>query len=334
MTSLPATLSLDLDDKWAYVRTHGDPRWQEYPTYLPEVAPRIVDFLAARDLRLTAFVVGCDAERATAQPALNLLVSAGHEIGNHSKNHYPWLRSLPEDEIVHEVVEAELAIENATGVRCRGFRAPGFSGSPSVHQVLASRGYDYDASSFPTFLGPLARIYCRLTASLWRGDDDPRRSLFGGWRDGMAPLKPHLLGAGADAIVEIPVTTAPILRAPFHMTYLLFLRQKAGSAWRSYLRLALALCAARGVAPSMLLHPLDFLGCEDEPDLAFFPGMKLPRAAKLAVVDETLDRIGARHRIATLGDAAEQVRRSAGLVRAEDLAEEPAIAAAAAASGR
>ena len=32
--------------------------------------------------------------------------------------------------------------------------------------MLARRGYQYDASTFPTFLGPLARMYYFLTARL------------------------------------------------------------------------------------------------------------------------------------------------------------------------
>jgi len=42
-------LSLDLDNKWSYLRTHGVDSWQTYPSYLDTVAPRIVDFCAQRD---------------------------------------------------------------------------------------------------------------------------------------------------------------------------------------------------------------------------------------------------------------------------------------------
>jgi hypothetical protein len=307
MSRQPASLSLDLDDKWAYLRTHGDAEWKRYPSYLPAVMPRILDFLAERELPMTVFVVGRDAERRENRACLEQIAAAGHELGNHSMNHYPWLQTLPADEIAHEVVEAELAIESATGARTRGFRAPGFSGSSEVRRVLASRGYAYDASAFPTFLGPLARTYCRLTSAIQRRSGDPRDKLFGSWREGLAPLKPHVLQGTCEGLVEIPVTTMPLLRLPFHMTYLLFLRQKLGPLWRAYFRLALTLCRMRGVAPSMLLHPLDFLGSEDEPELSFFPGMKLARADKLAVVDEALQLISARWHIVALCEAAAAV---------------------------
>ena len=41
-----------------------------------------------------------------------------------------------------------------------------------------------------------------------------------------------------------------------------------------------------GTNPSLLLHPLDFMGREDCPALAFFPGMDLARDA------EARDRLG------------------------------------------
>ncbi len=34
------------------------------------------------------------------------------------------------------------------------------------------------------------------------------------------------------------------------------------------------MCRLRGVEPSVLLHPLDFLGANDIDSLAFFPGMR------------------------------------------------------------
>ena len=40
------------------------------------------------------------------------------------------------------------------------------------------------------------------------------------------------------------------------------------------------MCRIRGVEPSLLLHPLDFLGADDDADLAFFPAMDLPGEKK------------------------------------------------------
>ena len=56
-----ASLSLDLDNQWSYMKTHGDRGWESFPTYLPLVIPRILDFLAGRHLTISFFVVGQDA---------------------------------------------------------------------------------------------------------------------------------------------------------------------------------------------------------------------------------------------------------------------------------
>ena len=91
MTKPIASLSLDLDNKWSYMKTHGDPGWEQYPTYLDIVVPRFLDFLAERDLSITVFIVGKDASLEKNEQALASISASGHEIGNHSFNHEPWL---------------------------------------------------------------------------------------------------------------------------------------------------------------------------------------------------------------------------------------------------
>ena len=56
-----ASLSLDLDNKWSYLKTHGDPGWESFPSYLDTVVPRVLQFLEERNLTITFFVVGQDA---------------------------------------------------------------------------------------------------------------------------------------------------------------------------------------------------------------------------------------------------------------------------------
>src|SRR3954471_11929964 len=90
-----ASLSLDLDNQWSYMKTHGDAGWQSFPSYLDIVVPRVLDFLKERnDLAITFFIVGQDAALPKNREALAALASAAggrHEIGNHSFNHEPWL---------------------------------------------------------------------------------------------------------------------------------------------------------------------------------------------------------------------------------------------------
>jgi hypothetical protein len=80
----------------------------------------------------------------------------------------------------------------------------------------------------------------------------------------------------------------PLFKVPIHVSYVLYLAQYSRALARAYFQAALALCRATGTRPSLLLHPLDFLGGDDEPDLAFFPAMGLKGGPKLEVVSDCL----------------------------------------------
>jgi peptidoglycan-N-acetylglucosamine deacetylase len=311
----PASLSLDLDNQWSYMKTHGDRGWESFPTYLPLVIPRILDFLAGRGLTISCFVVGQDAALETNHEALRALALAGHEIGNHSFHHQPWLHLYSEAEIEAEFASAEAAIEAATGQRPVGFRGPGFSLSAATLRVLARRGYRYDASTFPTFLGPLARAYYFMTARLSAEEKRQRGALFGTLREGLRPNRPYRWALEDGELVEIPVTTLPLLRAPIHVSYLVYLSGYSPALASAYFATALRLCRMSGTQPSLLLHSLDFLGHEDVEELAFFPGMSLSAERKLAVVGNAVDQLAAHFRVLTLEQHAREAAADGRLRR-------------------
>lgn len=287
-----ASLSLDLDNQWSYLKTHGDAGWESFPSYLNLVVPRVLDFLRERTLTITFFIVGQDAALEKNAEALRSIAAAGHEIGNHSFHHEPWLHLYTEAQIEAEIAQAEAAIEGATGERPRGFRGPGFSLSEAVLRVLERRGYVYDASTFPTFLGPLARAYYFMTAKLSREEMERRRALFGTFSEGLRPLRPYRWSLDDHrSLIEIPVTTLPVLRVPIHASYVLYLSSYSTALARLYFRTAVRLCRMTGTPVSLLLHPLDFLGAEDVRELSFFPGMNLGAERKLALVSEVIEML-------------------------------------------
>lgn len=320
MSQMIASLSLDLDNKWSYLKTHGDRGWEEFPSYLDGIVPRFLELLNKLDLRITVFVVGQDAALAKNRSALATIAAAGHEIANHSFHHEPWLHLYSPEEIEAEISSAEEAIADATGVVPSGFRGPGYSLSPAVVQCLIRRSYRYDASTLPTVIGPLARAYYFLHARLSSSQKHERKRLFGNWSDGFKPLRPFWWQFGksrgaiaGQRLLEIPVTTLPVFRVPIHFSYLLFLRQKSTAAAWAYWRLAMTTCRVFGVEPSLLLHPLDLLGGDEEADLSFFPGMKLPTAEKTAFVRQLLADFAQRFRIVTVGEHAEHISARANL---------------------
>ena len=299
-----ASLSLDLDNKWSYLKTHGDPGWENFPSYLDTVVPRFVELLRSLDLMITVFVVGQDAALEKNLASLRMLAGEGHEIGNHSFRHEPWLHLYDAEAISAELQATEEHLQRATGQRPVGFRGPGFSVSATVLEILARRGYQYDASTFPTFLGPLARAYYFLSTRLEAGEKDRRKRLFGRFSEGFRPVKPYRWAVDGRELIEIPVTTMPILRLPIHVSYLLYLAKFSRRLALGYFRSALELCRATGVPPSLLLHPLDLLDTTDAPELAFFPAMGMPAEKKRPFVAEVLRLLCDRYRIVPLREHA------------------------------
>ncbi len=309
-----ASISLDLDNQWSYMKTHGDPGWETYPSYLDVVVPRVLDFLRGWDVQITFFIVGKDAAIPKHREVLESIALAGHEIGNHSYHHDPWLHLYSEEQIETELALAEEHIERSTGYHPVGFRGPGYSLSPTTLRVLERRGYLYDASTLPTFLSPLARAYYFMTTTLTREEKHQRSQLFGKFSDGFRSLRPYrwLVENGGEyrELIEIPVTTMPFVKLPIHLSYVIYISKFSKRAAISYFKIAMALCRLSRIQPSLLLHPLDFLGCDDTKELSFFPAMGLQSEEKLSFVHQVIDTYIKHYKIFTLRQVAQHVGQS------------------------
>ena len=300
-----ASLSLDLDNKWSYLKVRGDDSWQDLPSYFDVVVPRILSAFDAASIKATIFVVGQDAKLSKNHAALRSIVAAGHEIANHSFHHEPWLHLYSSQQVAEELELAEDAIRKIADVKLTGFRGPGFSISDEVLKELTRRGYRYDATSFPTFLGPLARMFYFLRTKLDRQQREDRKELFGKFRDGFQTLRPHQWVSAAGPLTRIPVTTMPLLKFPIHASYLMYLREFSPWLAITYFRMAMRLCRWLRIEPSFLLHPLDFLGSDDEPDLAFFPGMNSESELKIAFMAKLLGIYTEKFNVVTMNEHAE-----------------------------
>lgn len=276
------SLSVDLDNHWSYLKTHGNEAWRGFPSYLDRVIPLVRDFAEEQETVLTLFVVGQDAELPQNAGAMEMIGRSGHEVANHSFHHEPWLHLKTEGEIEEEIGRAHQAISAATGKVPVGFRGPGFSISQSTMRVLSARAYQYDASTLPTWIGPLARAFYMRGSGLDADDMEQRSQLFGKVGEVLRRNKPYRWEFSNNRYgpVEVPVTTMPLLRIPIHATYLLYLARVSPGLSRAYLAAALALCRMTGTMPSILLHSLDFIGADDIDDLGFFPGMDMAGQVK------------------------------------------------------
>ncbi|MBV8431401.1 MAG: polysaccharide deacetylase family protein, partial [Solirubrobacterales bacterium] len=107
---------------------------------------RLLSLLEELGVRATFFILGMAAR---AHPELVEAVAAsGHEIGCHGDAHNLVSTQTPQ-EFAGDLRRARITIEQLSGRRPLGYRAPAFSitrDTPWAHQVLADEGFAYDAS--------------------------------------------------------------------------------------------------------------------------------------------------------------------------------------------
>lgn len=289
-TKPPATLSLDLDNLWAYLRTQGDASWRDYPSFLPLLVPRIVSFFERLELPITIFVVGRDITLPAHEKLIASLSKARHELANHSFDHALDFHRASTTDVSNEIEATEQLIRDISGEAVYGFRGPSFRLSKTILEILMQRGYRYDASTFPTVAGPLARTYFRLHANLNKESKAKTNDLFGSISDGTRPLSAYSWVVSGGTIIELPVTTFPLLRLPIHLTYINALADISPLIAQQYFISALTICRARDIAPSLLLHATDFLGADDSMCPRFLPGMRRTSDDKIELLRKLLER--------------------------------------------
>jgi peptidoglycan-N-acetylglucosamine deacetylase len=279
-----ASISLDLDNQWSYMKTHGDEDWKNYPSYYDIFVPYVLDILKELDIKITFFIVGRDAVEPQNKIALKRISDEGHDFGNHSFNHEVWINQYNTEQLHEELGKAEKAILEATGKKTVGFRGPGFSWNNTILETLIDRQYLYDATTLPSFIGPFARMYYFWKSDFSRDERRKRKSLFGSFSEGFRRMKPYFFKLeSGNKILEIPITTVPFIRIPFHMSYLIYINNVSPLLMKAYLHFAIFLCKLTRTPVSFLLHPLDIIGGDKIKELAFFPGMNVESEKKIEV---------------------------------------------------
>jgi polysaccharide deacetylase family protein (PEP-CTERM system associated) len=179
-------LSVDVEDWFqvgAFERVIDRADWDSLPRRVEANTDAVLALFDEAGVKATFFTLGWVAER---HPALlRRIAAAGHELASHGQDHKR-VFTLTEADFRADIRRARAAIEDASGRRVAGYRAPSFSidaRTPWAHHVLAEEGYAYSSS-----VAPVAHDHYG-----WR--ESPRFA----WR----PL--------ADAaLIELPVTTAEI----------------------------------------------------------------------------------------------------------------------------
>lgn len=150
--SLRHILSVDVEDYFqveAFAESVSRETWDRWPCRVNENTLRVLDLFDQYGAKATFFFLGWVADRF---PSLVREVQArGHELACHSYWHRP-VYSLTPEEFRKDTRVACDAIEQASGVRVLGYRAPTWSITKDclwALDILAEEGFAYDSSIYP-----------------------------------------------------------------------------------------------------------------------------------------------------------------------------------------
>ncbi len=105
----------------------------------PQNTPRLLDMLAARNIKATFYVIGRSVDLHPG--VLRRTVAEGHEIGNHSHTHR-LLSKLSDSEVRQEMQRCQDAVGRAAGVRPRTMRPP-YGGLLQSQRELVHNEFGY-----------------------------------------------------------------------------------------------------------------------------------------------------------------------------------------------
>jgi peptidoglycan-N-acetylglucosamine deacetylase len=253
-----ASVSVDLDEIPNYFEIHGlgQPQGEAASLVYDVALARLRALAEAGGFPLTLFTIGADVARAEAARGLREAADDGHEIANHTLDHRYDLVRLGRDEITRQIAEGARVIEEATGQAPVGFRAPGYTITDEVFDVLGELGVAYDSSVFPCPAYFAAKT-AAIGAITVRGRTS--RSIVDTPRVLLAPTRPYRIGKPywkrGEGLLEIPVQVTRGLRLPFIGTSVTL-------AGPSRARLLARMCVGEPLV-NLELHGIDVLDAAD-----------------------------------------------------------------------
>lgn len=167
-----ATFSIDIEESFHaenMKKLFPSEQWDNLPKQLPKTVDTLLENLEHLKIKATFFVLGWSASR---NPIMvKNIVSAGHEIASHGMTHRR-LTELNEQQLCSELLDSKKLLEDLSGTRVRGFRAPSFSITDNAIQVLKEIGYIYDSSYHPfgahSNYGSLKKLGDEITPGIYQ----------------------------------------------------------------------------------------------------------------------------------------------------------------------
>ncbi len=146
-------LTIDVEDYFHVSAFENKIRFEEWGNYESRVVNntrKILEILSeAGEIKATFFILGWVAEK---HPDIVKEIDAsGHEIACHGYQHR-LVYNMTQDEFRGDLEKAKDILENITGVKVTGYRAPSYSitnKSLWAFDILEEIGFEYDSSVFP-----------------------------------------------------------------------------------------------------------------------------------------------------------------------------------------
>ena len=82
-----------------------------------------------------------------------------------------------------------------------------------------------------------------------------------------------------------------------------------------YLRFAIFMCKMTNTTPSYLLHPLDLIGSDHVPELAFFPGMNIQSNQKVKIFKTAMTILKNNFELLPMGEFAERITKKRKVIQ-------------------
>ena len=123
--------------------------WERLPCRIESNVDRILAMFDQRDTRATFFTLGWIAQRYPAM--VRRIADAGHELASHGTEHRR-ATDQTRAEFFADIRDAKSVLEDVSGRKVLGYRAPSFSVGPSTawaFECIALAGYRYSSSVYP-----------------------------------------------------------------------------------------------------------------------------------------------------------------------------------------